>query len=71
MIYTGKIQSQPSTQQTSRFAPHGLKAQKLLAQGNALSVIAVTKAPCKGKSINNEMLLRLQGAIKNANNAES
>ena len=29
---------------------HGLKAQKLLAQGNALGIVAVSKAPCKGKS---------------------
>ena len=29
---------------------NGLKAQKLLAQGNALGIIAVNKAPCKGKS---------------------
>ena len=29
---------------------NGLKAQKLLAQGVALGIIAVNKAPCKGKS---------------------
>ena len=29
---------------------YGLKAQKLLAQGNALGIIAICKAPCKGKS---------------------
>ena len=29
---------------------NGLKAQKLLAQGNALGIIAVNKAPCKCKS---------------------
>ena len=29
---------------------NGLKAQKLLAQGNALGIVAVSKAPCKGKS---------------------
>ena len=28
---------------------NGLKAQKLLAQGNALGIVAVSKAPCKGK----------------------
>ena len=32
---------------------YGLKAQKLLAQGNALGIIAVNKAPCKGKSFVN------------------
>ena len=30
---------------------HALKGQKLLAQGIALSIIAVSKAPCKGKSL--------------------
>ncbi len=29
---------------------HGLKAQKLLAQGIALGIIAINKTPCKGKS---------------------
>ena len=30
---------------------YGLKAQKLLAQGSALGIIAINKAPCKGKSL--------------------
>ena len=30
---------------------NGLKAQKLLAQGIALGKIAISKAPCKGKSL--------------------
>ena len=29
---------------------YGLKAQKLLAQGSALGIMAIRKAPCKGKS---------------------
>ena len=29
---------------------NGLKAQKLIAQGSALGIMAVDKAPCKGKS---------------------
>ena len=29
---------------------HALKGQKLLAQGNALGIIAIGNAPCKGKS---------------------
>ena len=29
---------------------YGLKAQKLLAQGLALGIMAISKAPCKGKS---------------------
>ncbi len=43
---------------------HALKGQKLLAQGNALGIIAISKAPCKGKSFktpgNNIKLLPLQ-----------
>ena len=31
-------------------APHALKGQKLLAQGSALGMMAISKAPCKGKS---------------------
>ncbi len=30
---------------------HGLKAQKLLAQGNTLGISAISLAPCKGKSL--------------------
>ena len=29
---------------------HALKGQKLLAQGIALGIMAIGKAPCKGKS---------------------
>ena len=29
---------------------YGLKVQKLLAQGNTLGIVAVSKAPRKGKS---------------------
>ena len=32
---------------------HGLKAQKLLAQGSALGIVTVSNAPCKGKSFIN------------------
>ena len=34
----------------SPYKQHALKGQKLLAQGNALGIMAVCKAPCKGKS---------------------
>ena len=36
---------------------YGLKAQKLLAQGSALGIIAISKAPCKGKSLVNSPVL--------------
>ena len=29
---------------------HALKGQKLLAQGNALGIMAISNTPCKGKS---------------------
>ena len=29
---------------------YGLKAPKLLTQGSALGIMAISKAPCKGKS---------------------
>ena len=29
---------------------HALKGQKLLAQGIALGIMAISKTPCKGKS---------------------
>ena len=32
------------------YALHALKGQKLLAQGNALGIQAIRKAPCQGKS---------------------
>ena len=31
-------------------APIALKGQKLLAQGNTLGIMAISKSPCKGKS---------------------
>ena len=30
---------------------HALKGQKLLAQGIALGMMAISKAPCQGKSL--------------------
>ena len=35
---------------------HALKGQKLLAQGIALGIVAVSKAPCKGKSLINSLV---------------
>ena len=32
---------------------HALKGQKLLAQGNTLGIVVISKAPCKGKSLIN------------------
>ena len=34
----------------SPYKQHALKGQKLLAQGNALGIMAISNAPCKGKS---------------------
>ena len=35
---------------------YGLKAQKLLAQGIALGIMAISKAPCKGKSFKKHLI---------------
>ena len=35
---------------------YGLKAQKLLALGIALGIVAVSKAPCKGKSFKKHLI---------------
>ena len=50
----------------SDYKQHALKGQKLLAQGNALGIMAIGNAPCKGKSFINFRvsvlkLLPLQG----------
>ena len=37
----------------SSYKQHALKGQKLLAQGIALGIMAVSKAPCKGNSLKN------------------
>ena len=36
---------------------YGLKAQKLLAQGIALGIMAANLSPCKGKSLINCLVL--------------
>ena len=40
----------------SPWKQHALKGQKLLAQGIALGIIAISKAPCKGKSFINGLV---------------
>ena len=37
---------------------HALKGQKLLAQGIALGIMAISKAPCKGKSFINGLVFK-------------
>ena len=37
----------------SFYKQHALKGQKLLAQGNALGIMAISKAPCRGNSFIN------------------
>ena len=51
---------------------YGLKAQKLLAQGNTLGTLAICNAPCKGKSFTKSSMtfpkintkLKLEGGRK-------
>ena len=50
---------------------YGLKAQKLIARGNALGIKAISKAPCKGKSLINCLIFEAfaltgrQGCVHN------
>ena len=37
---------------------NGLKAQKLLAQGSALGMMAISKTPCKGKSFTYQVIYK-------------
>ena len=50
--FCGSLMEKKNTYQFKfrKWFKNGLKAQKLLAQGNALGILAVNKAPCKGKS---------------------
>ena len=45
-----KLQKQHALKGLKLQKQHALKGQKLLAQGIALGIIAISKAPCKGKS---------------------
>ena len=45
-----KLQKQHALKIQKPQKQHALKGQKLLAQGNALGIIAISKTPCKGKS---------------------
>ena len=47
-----KLQKQHALNQRSPAEGKG-KGQKLLAQGIALGIMAISKAPCKGKSLIN------------------
>ena len=50
-VATAELQNNKNHVQNFRmWFKFGLKAQKLLAQGIALGIIAISKAPCKGKS---------------------
>ena len=45
-----KLQKQHALKVQKLQKQHALKGQKLLAQGIALGIMAINKAPCKGKS---------------------
>ena len=48
-----KALSPGQRKKSSSLLQHALKGQKLLAQGNALGIKAISKSPCKGKSFTN------------------
>ena len=45
------LKGQKLLAQGSARKQHTLKGQKLLAQGSTLGMMAISKAPCKGKSL--------------------
>ena len=45
------LKAQKLLDQSNGYKQHALKGQKLLAQGSALGIMAIGKAPCKGKSL--------------------
>ena len=47
------LKAQKFLAQGNGYKQHALKGQKLLAQGSALGIMAIRKAPCKGKSFVN------------------
>ena len=46
-----KLQKQHALKGQKFQKQHALKGQKLLAQGIALGMMAISKTPCKGKSL--------------------
>ena len=44
------LMAQKLLAQSNGYKQYALKGQKLLAQGSALGIMAIGKAPCKGKS---------------------
>ena len=51
-----KLQKQPALKAQKPQKQHALKGQKLLAQGIALGIMTISKAPCKGKSFINGLV---------------
>ena len=45
------LKAQKLLAQSNGYKQHALKGLKLLAQGSALGIMAIGKAPCKGKSL--------------------
>ena len=58
-LFTNNVITLHPESPKSSWKQHALKGQKLLAQGNALGVIAISKSPCKGKSFINSGILKL------------
>ena len=50
MVFKYGLKAQKLLAQGIASKQHALKGQKLLAQGIALGILAISNAPCKGKS---------------------
>ena len=49
-LFTNNVITLHPESSKSSWKQHALKGQKFLAQGIALGIMAICKAPCKGKS---------------------
>ena len=58
-LFTNNVITLHPESPKSSWKQHALKGQKLLAQGNALGIITINKAPCKGKIFTKHLVLKL------------
>ena len=55
-LFTNNVITLHPESPKSSWKQHALKGQKLLAQGIALGIITISKAPCKGKCFINGLV---------------
>ena len=55
-IFISSAEGKRRSRTQAKRKQHALKGQKLLAQGIALGIMTISKAPCKGKSFINGLV---------------